>query len=226
MTTGEFFVNLALSIIVVYCWTAACGIAVGFSGAAMLEVQTIAAALRRRREAKARATAAVDDAVAEIRRRSAARLAAAGMVRPDCDCDFCRHARGDTGSAPAFKVSPEMNARLAEEAEAVRRKFKLGEFAESPTLPWSVSFRDPFRGTSPLSALQNEVNQPPRRKQLIERLALDIGDRLVFCSWPAGAATVSIPTDGGGPLVLVRTSECVLDDGTDRLAVVYRSKPE
>lgn len=69
--------------------------------------------------------------------------------------------------------------------------------------------------------------RPRRRLQLVERIALDVGeDAPVFCSWPAGRQTITLPTRGGDPMILVRTNECVLDDGTDRLAVVYRQQPE
>lgn len=157
MTTGEFFVNLALSIIVVYFWTAACAFAVGFTGAAMLKVGGIVEAYRKfresRRAAKARATAVADDAVA-----------------------------------------------LQREIEAKRRQIV------------DAAGRGLFAGDG---------------RKVFERLALIIDgrDAPVFCTFPAGFQVVSIPTDGGDSLELVRTEECILDDGTDRLAVVYRQTP-
>lgn len=73
----------------------------------------------------------------------------------------------------------------------------------------------------------HEFGRPRRRMQLVERLALDVGeDDPVFCSWPAGRQTITLPTRGGDPMILVRTDECVLDDATSRLAVVYRQQPE
>jgi hypothetical protein len=92
-----------------------------------------------------------------------------------------------------------------------------------PDMPYSVG----FRGRSPFEDAARAYSRPRRRTQLVERLALDVGeDEPVFCSWPAGRQTITLPTRGGEPMILVRTNECILDDGTDRLAVVYRIKPE
>lgn len=216
MTIGEFLANAALSILIVWSWWIFSASVLIVTGGVMQRVAIMRQEQREEIEraverVKAECQAKRDAAHERISRevltdesaraaaktfRNLGRAAAAVSGLPDCDCAFCRAKRDETLRSLQAEVNRPQDA------------------------PKTINCR-----CLPLRSETHELGH--RRKQLVERLALYVGeDEPVFCSWPAGRPEIRIPTRGGDPLVLRRTDECVLDDSTGRLAVIYRPKPE
>lgn len=225
MTIGEFITAVVLSAAAVWIWSQVAGF---FLTAAFAAARAF---WRTRIEQREEIERAVERVKAECQAKREAAKASSPPEHPNCRCS----------TVPIRGVSPLQQAaqaidRLDDPSPiplpaalsncpcdfCVARRRLEAAMSESPA-PLSARY-----GWSPRAGfheLGNEANG--RRKQLVERLALDVGEAVpVFCSWPAGHQEIRIPTRGGDPLVLRRTEECVLDDSTGRLAVVYRLKPE
>lgn len=206
MTTGEVLTAAILSIAAIWLWSQVVGF---FLTAAVAFARAFWLTRVQYRKFK-RQVEALDDVKPHTD--------PAGNACTTDSCDIEMPPVYDNTGALKFKAAAEQAERFIREANA---------------LPPSA-IRDPLddlireAGKIP-DAINCRCSIPrrPRRVQLVERLALDVGeDEPVFCSWPAGHRTISLPARGGEPMILVRTDECILDDGTGRLAVVYREKPE
>jgi len=202
VTTGEILAAVVLSVAIIWAWSQV----VGF----FLTVIAAAARAFWRTRIEFRGPT-IEDVLADPRGVGPL-LDPAGNVATTTAAEIETLPPPKLSDLAAMKERAEKEIRDATTLPGHLVRDPLGDLIrEAGRLPYSVGFG---------------AGRPRRRMQLVERLALDVGeDEPVFCSWPAGRQTITLPTRGGDQMILVRTNECVLADGTDRLAVVYRQQP-